>query len=428
MAPSSKTDRKRRRARGVAVPAPKPPAEPRASTPAPEPRGRAAWLFAALCVASFLGLTLSRSRAPRGAAAAVRSSDDAAPPSHRPTGPARPGELDARYVEILLPARYVSASECVRAQEAWVFRGRAAGAVASALTASGMDAAQVERARGLTRCDPSGCIVTPDAALIESLSRGARSALYTELARAKENRLHALAALRPAEMGPWTAMAHVNPRVRELIGRATWTLDGSYAFSDLSWLCNQLATDDERLEAVTTLYSRYTLDAALRVPAAGDLEAMVRYWSVGNVEDDVRGALAAARGASVPVSSLLPAMARARLGHYPAPGDPEYDCYWSSTRFFAGATPHDDVPDVSRAEYYLTSAYAEVTDDERRLGDLYVLRNTSTGDLVHMANHVAGDVVFTKNGRSHTRPWALMHLRDMRRIFPFTTTRVYRRR
>ena len=86
------------------------------------------------------------------------------------------------------------------------------------------------------------------------------------------------------------------------------------------------------------------------------------------------------------------------------------------------------MPDVSRAEYYLTSAYVEVTDDERRLGDLYVLRNTSTGDLVHMANHVAGDVVFTKNGRSHTRPWALMHLRDMRRIFPFTTTRVYRRR
>lgn len=427
MAPSSKTDRKRRRARGAA-PSPNPPPEPHAATPAPEPRGRAAWLFAALCVASFLALALSRSHAPRGAAAAERSRDDAAPPSYRPTGPAWPGEFDARYTEVLLPARYVSASECLRTQEPWVFRGRTADAMASLLAASGMGAAQVERARGLARCDTSGCVVTPDAELAGSLSRSARNALYAELSRAKENRLHALAALRPAELGPWTTMAHVNPRVRELIGRATWTLDGSYAFSDLSWLCNQLATDAERLEAVTTLYSRYTLDAALRVPAAGDLEPLVRYWSVGNVEDDVRSALAAARGGSVPVASLLPAMARARLGHYPAPGDPEYDCYWSSTRFFAGATPSDDVPDVSRAEYHLTRAYAEVTDDERRLGDLYVLRNTSTGDLVHMANHVAGDVVFTKNGRSHTRPWALMHLRDMRRIFPFTTLRVYRRR
>ena len=82
---------------------------------------------------------------------------------------------------------------------------------------------------------------------------------------------------------------------------------------------------------------------------------------------------------------------------------------------------------MSRAEYYLSGAYAEVTGDERHLGDLYVLRGAD-GNLVHMANHVAGDVVFTKNGRSHTRPWALMHTRDMRRIFPFTTLAVFRRR
>ncbi len=385
-------------------------------------------MFAALCVASVVALALWRARDPRGVAAGALTREDDAAPLHRPTGPARPGELDARYTEILLPARYVSASECLRTQEPWVFRGLTHDAVTSVLAASGVDAAQVERSRSLSRCDASGCIVTPDAELIGSLSRVTRNALYTELARAKENRLHALSALRPVEIGPWTAMAHVNPRVRALIGRATWTLDGSYAFSDLSWLCNQLATDAERLEAVTTLYARYTLDASLRVPADGDLEPMVRYWSVGNVEAEVRAALTAARGGSLPVRSLLPAMARARLGQYPATSAPEYDCYWSSTRFFAGAAPTLDVPDVSRAEDYLASAYTEVTDDERRLGDLYVLRNTSTGDLVHMANHVAGDVVFTKNGRSHTRPWALMRLRDMRRIFPFTTTRVYRHR
>jgi hypothetical protein len=386
-------------------------------------------VLGAVLVACFLALVLTRSRAPRGgpSAEAARALDDATPPPRRPSGPARAGEVEARYVEVLLPASYVTASECLRTQEPWVFRGRTADAVVALTQAAGFAPPQLERVRALARCDASGCVVTPDPQLVESLSRTTRSALYAELARARENRLHALAALRPATMGPWTAMAHVTPRLRELIARATWMSDGSYAFSDMAWLCAQLETDAERVEAVTTLYSRYSLEASLRVPADGDLEPMVRYWSVGNIEDDVRSALASARGASLPLARLLPAMARARLGRYPAQGDPEYDCYWSSTRFFAGATSGEDIPDVSRAEYYLSGAYAEVTGDERHLGDLYVLRGAD-GNLVHMANHVAGDVVFTKNGRSHTRPWALMHMRDMRRIFPFTTLAVFRRR
>ena len=100
----------------------------------------------------------------------------------------------------------------------------------------------------------------------------------------------------------------------------------------------------------------------------------------------------------------------------------------SSTRFFGGATPNDDIPDVSRADSYLQTAYDELHDDhDRRLGDLFVFRG-SGGNLVHMANLVAGDVLFTKNGRSRTRPWSLMRMRDVRNVFPFTTVRVYRRR
>ena len=33
--------------------------------------------------------------------------------------------------------------------------------------------------------------------------------------------------------------------------------------------------------------------------------------------------------------------------------------------------------------------------------------------MVHAANYVADDVVFTKNGGFATQPWMLMHLDDM---------------
>ncbi len=430
MSRSTKAERRRRQNREAPSRPPAPVARP-----SPEPvvvereaqRSRGAFFVSGALVLLVLGVVIARSsRAPdlapsrpvreRAARVAPRASE----------GPAWPGEVEAHEVELLLPASYVSESECVLAQEPWVFRGRALDAVLSLARGAGVAPAQVERMRALARCDASGCVVTPDAALIESMGRESRSALYGELARHRENRLHALAAMRPQSLGPWTAMPHVSPRVRELVGRATWVYHGYFAFSDLSWLCTQLSPA-ERLEAVTTIYSRYTLDASVRVPASGDLEPMVRYWAPGAGEDEARRLLAGARGGSVPVASLLPAMARTRMGRYPAQGDPEHDCYWSSTRFFGAATPTESVPDVARADEYLQSAYREVEGDDRRLGDLYVFFGPA-GNLVHMANLVAGDILFTKNGRSHTRPWTLMRLAHVRDIFPFTTLRVYRRR
>ncbi len=435
MTTSPKADRRRRRNRPNGSPS-TPPAdttEPRAAIPRPvaEPLRSGLtgfWVAMALTVMGVIAWRALRRHDPLEAPTVI-DAEVPGPPVVE-SGPSRSGEVDGSYVEVRLPAPYVSPIECVQAQEPWVFRGRSIDAVVSLARASGVDPAQSERMRSLGRCDANGCIVTPDAALIESLTREARTALYTELAKARENRLHSLATMRPREVGPWSEMQGVSPRIRDLIGRATWIADGAYAFSDLPWMCSQLATDAERVEAVTALYSRYTLDARLTVPPDGDLEPMVRWWSVGNVASEVRATLERARAErrTVPVVSLLPPMARVRVGHLPERTDPEWDCYWSSTRFFGGATPNDDIPDVSRAESYLQSAYYELHDEgDRRLGDLYVFRS-SNGNLVHMANLVADDVLFTKNGRSRTRPWSLMRLRDVKNVFPFTTVRVYRRR
>ena len=48
----------------------------------------------------------------------------------------------------------------------------------------------------------------------------------------------------------------------------------------------------------------------------------------------------------------------------------------------------------------------------QQLGDLVFL-TTENDTVIHAAAYLADDLVFTKNGVSHTQPWILMHQDDM---------------
>ncbi len=339
------------------------------------------------------------------------------------------GEIEARPIELRLPAAYVHAAECFDVQEAWTFKGRDLASLTALARSAGLPEREVARVRSVARCDADGCAVMPDAALIATMGLDARSALYGELYRFAENRVVAFPATRPGELGRWGDLADVSPRVRDLIERATWRVHGDWAFSDPTWLCSQLTSDAEKAEAIATIHRRYGLDARVRVPAAGDLEAMVRYWSRGNDADDVRRALldARAQGELAKVGDLLPAMARARLNRFPSPDDVEYDCFWTAINFFEGPTPTNWFPGTEGIAPLLRANYVERPLADVTLGDLIVFYSAD-GRVAHIVNHVAGDVVFTKNGRSRSRPWALMRLADVREIYRFTTLRAYRLR
>lgn len=339
------------------------------------------------------------------------------------------GEIEARPIELRLPAVYVHAGECFDAQEAWSFKGRDLASITALARSAGVPAREVERMRSMARCDAEGCAVMPDAALITSMGTDARSVLYGELHRFPENREQAFPATRPGAFARWGVLADVSPRVRDLIERATWRVHGDWAFSDPTWLCARLTTDAEKAEAIATIHRRYGLDARVRVPAAGDLDAMVRYWSRGNDADEVRRTLldARARGESAPVGELLPAMPRARLNRFPSPDDPEYDCFWTAINFFEGPTPTDWFPGNEGITPLLRAGYVELPMADASLGDLIVFYG-SDGRVAHIVNVIAGDVVFTKNGSSRTRPWALMRLADVRNLYRFTSLRAYRPR
>lgn len=352
---------------------------------------------------------------------------DARPDARPDEGPAWPGELDVRGIQLPIPEGYVRSSECTTAPEAWRFTGMTRDQVAALARDVYLPAAVAEPLAAGLRCESWGCEYTPPLALVGALPAGPRDALYRALRRLPGNRLQGFAYLRPRALGPWSAMADVPPRVRSLLARGEWSLDAHHAFSDQPWLCAEL-DEGERAAAIRALRTRYGLDVSVRVPAQGDLAPLVRYWSVGHDPEAVRAVLTGARGGVAPVAALLPPMARARLNRFPAQGALEYDCFWTAARFFEGAAPSDHFPGPQGIVDLVRDHYTQVPSADARLGDLVAFVDPN-GTFAHTASQVAGDILFTKNGRSHQRPWVMMHLDEVRSMYPLVReVRWYRRR
>ncbi len=380
-----------------------------------------------------LGAILARGRgwAP---ARATRAGNVADPPAYAltaaaPEGPASPGEIESRWVELPVPAANIDPNECARPQDAWVFRGRDLRGVMALARSAGLSDEQVARLPSLTRCDAEGCRVEPDRPLLDSLTPAGRTVLYGDLARYRINELHAYSPTRPLALGPWAELPGLPPRVRAVLTWGTWRRPAHYAFSDITRMCEVLPTQEERDAAIGALFTRHGFDAWVRVPPAGDLEPLVRYWSRGGDEAATRRALLAARAGDgrAPVSALLPEMARRRLNRFPRATDPEYDCYWTALNFFAGPTPPDDMPGKDGIAAALNATHVEVPLGEVRLGDVIAFV-AADGAIAHTVNHVAGDFVFSKNGLSHTRPWLITRLDELRVLYFDRTLRAFRRR
>lgn len=343
-------------------------------------------------------------------------------------GVARAGEIVSRLVELPLPSVMFTPEDCLRDAEAWRFTGRDLEGLDAFVRWAGVSAMQAARIRARARCDAGGCTVVPDVELLSSLRRETRDTLYRELAKYSENRLQMFPAHRPVALGPWSDIPSLRPEIREILVAGTWRDGDRYAFSDLPWLCSTVSSDAVRVEALQALRARYSVHASVRVPA-GDVEPLVRYWSTGSDPDEIRRTLldARARDGLAPVAALLPAMARARLDRYPQPSDPEYDCFWTAVNFFEGPNPSNHLLGARGMKALLGANYIEVPAAEARLGDVVEFEGAD-GHVAHTCNFIAEDLFFSKNGRTHRRPWALLPIAELEREYPHTTRRFYRLR
>ena len=352
------------------------------------------------------------------------------------TSPARarssPGDVRWRFRVLPLPAGLVTPDQCDMVQADWVLPGYSRAHFDALLDSIAPVPATRARLEAAVRCDASGCTIQPSRELIEDMRPATRRALYANLSRHAENPSIINHFSRNTGAEPWSREEGLSPKARELLTRLSWQDGERTHFADVADVCSQLQTEAERVRFIEVLKGRESVAATVFVASGADVEPVVRYWSAGGDEAAVRPLLADAAaqpaGGSVELARLLPPFARSRVDTFPSPSAPAFDCFWTALHFHVRGEPDVRLYSAEEFSRQLALTHSPVALDEVTLGDVLVFRPPG-GPPQHAVNYVASGLVFTKNGGSSRRPFALMRLSDVLAIYPLATDlQAWRRR
>lgn len=337
-------------------------------------------------------------------------------------------ELQPFYLEV--PPGYYSASMCAPGPTVWRLPRGTLGDLRVMLDGAGVEGAARDAVLAATVCNAEGCVVTPSEAVVTGLAPRVRESLYARLGRYTENPAQAFPFRRPASEARWSVRSGITEGA--LLDRLVYPRGTSVLFSDLNVLCARLHGDAEKVRVLETLSRMSALMVWVKVTPESDIDTLVDYWARGAPFRDIRPVLeSVARvpgGGHLDVVNLLPPFARRRMNTYPAVSDPPRDCYWTALNFFSVGDPVDVFVAGAEVEAAMVNDYDRVPFESRGLGDVIFFVGPG-GVPVHAVNHVAGEVVFTKNGGHFRQPWVLTTLDAVQEIYPDATERrVYRRR
>jgi len=260
----------------------------------------------------------------------------------------------------------------------------------------------------------------PTAELLARIPPDARARLYARLRQIPGNEdeqaPHRFYAGRLAQR-----FAGLRPETRALVERFLYQrrdAPGRVFLSDLPALSQLVADPAERRELIQAVSERDSQFLRLHVRPGEDIEALLRYWDVGqrrrDLEPLLRSAAAIPGGYGLDVVQLLPRFARTFVFTYPPPdASAGRDCFWTALSFLEDAplAPEDSAALQER----LRNDYVPTTGPER-LGDVLLLE-ARDGELLHAAVYVADDVFFTRNGDRFSVPWLLMRRDDMLELY-----------
>lgn len=334
------------------------------------------------------------------------------------------GEIERQYITFAQPPGYINTEDCSRKRlEPWRFSGYTRDHFRQLTETATSDTSLRARLMSMVQCDSLGCTLMPTLELHDALDTHAHAVLFDTLAAWPENTYQVYAWRRHRRHGPWHEMPGLSDRARRLFAQGTWLRGEEYRFADVPWLCARLETEAERLRALEAIKTRYGVTARVKVNATTPLEPLIAWWARGTSVARVRALFQAAAqvpgGGTVPVAELLPSTPRRRMGSFPAREEPLYDCFWTALHFF-GESPTAHLPELSGFRAALQHEYESVPFSQLRFGDLIVFSGTD-GTIAHVVNHVAGDLVFTKNGGQPHRPWVLSTLEEVRALYPFAS-------
>lgn len=311
----------------------------------------------------------------------------------------------------------------------WSFGSIGGEGVAQILRSVGCSPEEIKSLMGaqVPHKDGSFVIQPPEQTLL-SMPKETRSKLYLELAKNRENIFQANPVLIDRSTLPGQLRALVpNPApLCQMIDKLSYPRNGYTYFSDPEVLWRLMGGGEAEKESLLKfLTSIPTVSASLLIKPDTQIDQSIIYWAlpmpgvrVSDLYPLFESQKALPQGGLIPISYLLPAIARNSLYATPLPfqgkGEHPVDCLSTALMFFA-PDPDPRVSDPEFAFKFVRGHYYEISRPSLA-GDLVLLLNDK-GILVHAAVHLAGDIVYGKNGVSTSQPWVLMHEKDMVALF-----------
>ncbi len=363
---------------------------------------------------------------PTAASAAPAVTHDALP-TQIVTGPW--GQLELNRVVIEPPDELITVDAHRIEFVDWHFPGFAEAQVTALLSHEELNPEQrevlLDRQNWQLRSDR--IVVRVPKPIVLGLSPEARRVIYAVLSPFRENNGQwAPASFRAESAHDWFANSGLTADTVAIVQPLLYRRGNSLLFSDLSLILADIKTQRQRLLLLRTLARSTTQFAKLRIHAQSDLNAIVDYWSGSQRNRDIAPLLRSiprdGDGFTIDIVHLLPPVARRLVYTYdspPPPGqEPFRDCHWTALNF-ANSEPDDRYRDLQFVRDAYQSNYLPVTDDPR-LGDLFLFV-TEKEIVLHASVHIAGDLVFTKNGSWAAAPWVLMRMPDLLALYPSDT-------
>lgn len=279
-------------------------------------------------------------------------------------------------------------------------------------------------------------VIQPPEPILISLSSDVRSRLYLELAKNRGNTFQANPVLiDPTKLAIQLRTIAPNPApIREMIQKLSYPRNGYTYFSDPEMIWRLMGGGDKEKETLFSfLTTMHAVMVYISVKPDSEIDMPILYWAlpmpgvrVKDLYPLFESQKSLSKGGSIPITYLLPEPARNSLyttALISQGGERSADCLSTALLFFS---PEPD-PRVSNPEFafkFVREHYYEIARPSLA-GDLVLLMNDQ-GILVHAAVHLAGDIVYSKNGMSTSQPWVLMHEKDMVGLFSaLSPMRVY---
>ena len=363
---------------------------------------------------------------PSGRAAANPTPFPDAAPVVEQKDPAPWGQLVTQDIDLEQPEEYLTFEADQNTTETWAFEGMTPAAVRSLMQSCGVAADAIDRALSLPLLSivGSNTVVTPDMALVLSLTPATRARLYGALGRFGSNRLMQFPFCLVGQNAAGNfAGSGLGEDVTALLRKLLYPRGDGQCFSDLGVLLREIPSQPERLRVLKALSRQSAVMARLRIWPDTDVDKLLAYWCRGAQIKDLRPLLESLKrvpdGTSISLLYLLPPFARQRLYTYPEPGragDPAMDCHWTTMNFF-NEVPDNRFSDPAYTVAFLESHYYKIG-APTAYGDRVFLLDRN-GNAIHSAVYLADGLVFTKNGNNFAQPWMLMRLKDL--IAEYTT-------